>query len=1057
MKWSIPEKVIERGRQYVKDGRVLSVTPDAVNNVWHGEVLGSELYLVDLDATAKEEDYCQCMYWEEHHYCKHTVAVELYLRQAGKGRRIKSDDLVKAADFSPSEMFSSGFAHVRTSQEKKYEALQVQFQIDAIETNPFHPELSVLGISLKIGYRNQSRSYVVKNIYRFLQTYQEEKKLLVNKQYQFQLGAQAFSEAENQVLKELAGLASTQELVGQSGILNKGKLDKKYLLLPVALGRHLLEEMSPLSAVIQVAETKITPITFYEGRPLHFSVKKVAEGFLLTCDQRFDALFSHYNWGVVNQKLYDLTQQQLDINIVLEQLLKRLSEPEILYPQKELSVLFMQVLPLLRKLGEVEVDEAVYDYISDQPLTLQFILRKKQGKIQVQLDCHYGEIVYSSDPKHEKLSATGQGEVLRDYQKEERARHLLQQLGYRPNERGFEKELPTGIGIFDLFTKEVPALRQLGEVLMGKKLRELYLDAKNHPPQLTVDQSGSWLDIQFDISGIDQAEIDSVLASLLANERFYTLANGQIITFDSEEFQETSAALQAIRDQLTTKDGKMQLPLSQSLTLEERLAGENVTFSEAFHGMVKDLLHPEEFPAKLPENLNADLRSYQVTGFRWLKMLSHYHFGGILADEMGLGKTLQAITYLLSEKQEGQMQGLIISPASLTYNWQQEFRRFAPELKTQVVSGNQAERSRLLKEDADVYITSYASLRQDIEVYRERLITHLILDEAQMVKNSTTKTAHALRSLTIDKRFALSGTPIENNLEELWSLFQMIMPGFFPTRQKFRELSPEEVAKIIKPFVLRRDKKTVLHDLQDKRERNYYSGLTPEQKTVYLAYLHQMQDQINGMDSQAFRKNRIGILAGLTRLRQICCDPKLFIEDYEGTSGKLEQVKDLVLAAKENGRRILLFSQFTGMLDIIQEEFTKLGLTSFYLRGSTPPKDRLDMVDAFNAGERDVFLISLKAGGTGLNLTGADTVILYDLWWNPAVEEQAAGRAHRIGQQKVVEVWRLIAEGTIEERIDLLQNEKRELFQKVISGNETQIQQLTEDDIRMILSGEQEA
>lgn len=1054
MKWSIPEKVIERGRQYVKEGRVLSVTPDAGNNVWHGEVLGSELYLVDLDATAKEEDYCQCLYWEEHHYCKHTVAVELYLRQEGKGRRIKSDDLVKAADFSPSEMFSSGFAHVRSSQGKQFQALQVQFQIEAIETNPFHPELSVLGISLKLGKRDQSRNYVVKNIYRFLQSYQEEKKLLVNKQYQFQLGTEAFTPDENSLLQELAGLAATQELIGQTGILNKGKLDKKYLMLPVALGRQLLEAMSELGGVLQLDTGKISPIVFHEGTPLHFSVTKDAEGFRLTCDRRFDALFSHYHWGVVDQQLYALTPRQVEINLVLEQLLKRLPTAEIHYPQKELSVLFMQVLPLLRQLGEVSVEEVVYDYISDQPLTVQFILRKKQGKVQVQLDYQYGTVVFSSDPKHTKEPAKGQGEVLRDYQKEERARHLLQQLGYRPNDRGFEKELPSGIGVFDLFTKEVPALRQIGEVLMGRKLRELYLDAKNHPPKLTVDQEGSWLDIQFDISGIDQKEIDAVLASLLANDRFYTLENGQVITFDSEEYQETSKALKSLREQLTSSQGHVQLPLSQGLALEERLDKDHVTFSEAFHGMVKDLLHPEEFPAKLPGGLNADLRSYQVTGFRWLKMLSHYHFGGILADEMGLGKTLQAITYLLSEKQAGELQGLIISPASLTYNWQQEFRRFAPELTTQVVSGNQNERQRLLAQPADVYITSYASLRQDIEVYRERFITHLILDEAQMVKNSTTKTAHALRSLSIDKRFALSGTPIENNLEELWSLFQMIMPGFFPTRQKFRELAPEEVAKMIRPFVLRRDKKTVLHDLQDKRERNYYSGLTPEQKTVYLAYLHQMQEQINGMDSQAFRKNRIGILAGLTRLRQICCDPKLFLDDYEGTSGKLEQVKDLVVAAKENGRRILLFSQFTGMLDIIQEEFTKLGLTSFYLRGSTPPKERIEMVDAFNAGEKDVFLISLKAGGTGLNLTGADTVILYDLWWNPAVEEQAAGRAHRIGQQKVVEVWRLIAEGTIEERIDLLQNEKRELFQKVISGNETQIQQLTEEDIRMILSGE---
>lgn len=1053
MKWSIPEKVIERGRDYLKEGRVLSVTPDAANNVWHAEVLGSELYLVDLDATAKEEDYCQCPYWEEHHYCKHTVAVELYLRQEGKTRRIKADDLEKPSGFSASEMFSNGFSRLRDAEDKKPQPLSLQFVVESIPTNPFHPELSVLGISVKLGYRGQTRNYVVKNIYRFLTAYQEGKKLLLNKQYQFQLGAGAFTEAENQLLRELAGLAQTQELMGQTGIQNRGKLDKKYLLLPVEFGRDLLEQMRIFPTVLQFEEGKLSPIIFAdEGQPLAFSVRKKGEDFQLSIDRLFRQLFSHYRWGVAGEAIYPLSPKQLEIYQTLEQLLKRLPEPVIAYPKNELSVLFKQVLPLLRELGEVTVAEEVYEHISEQPLAIKFVLRRKQGKIQVQLDFRYGTTTFSSDPKYQ-VSADNHPEIMRDYQKEERARHLLQRFGFGINDTGFAKEIPTGGKLFDFFTKEVPALQQLGEVLMGKKLRELYLDAAGHPPKLTVDQEGSWLDVRFDISGIADHEIDAVLASLLNNDRFYTLENGQIITFDSEEFQQTSQALQSLRDQLASQKGHLQLPLNQGLALQERLQGDNISFTAAFSEMVKDLLHPETFTTPLPDGLQAELRNYQVTGFRWLKMLSHYHFGGILADEMGLGKTLQAITYLLSEKQEGsKLQALIVSPASLTYNWQQELKRFAPQLKTAVIGGNRNEREKLLAEPLDVYITSYASLRQDVDMYQNRPITHLILDEAQMVKNSTTKTAQALRSLQIDHRFALSGTPIENNLEELWSLFQMIMPGFFPSRPKFKELSAEAVAKMIRPFILRRDKKAVLKDLPDKLERNYYSALTEEQKTIYLAYLRQMQEQISGMDSQAFRKNRIGILAGLTRLRQICCDPRLFIEDYEGTSGKLEQVKDLVQAANENGRRILLFSQFTGMLDIIEGELAQMGLTSFYLRGSTPPKDRIKMVDAFNAGEKDVFLISLKAGGTGLNLTGADTVILYDLWWNPAVEEQAAGRAHRIGQKKVVEVWRLIAEGTIEERIDLLQNEKRELFQKVISGNEAQIQQLTEEDIRMILN-----
>jgi SNF2 family DNA or RNA helicase len=538
----------------------------------------------------------------------------------------------------------------------------------------------------------------------------------------------------------------------------------------------------------------------------------------------------------------------------------------------------------------------------------------------------------------------------------------------------------------------------------------------------------------------------------LQSAQFYTTENGQVLSLESEEFQEASAALKKLRLSLDTKNGAIQVPLNQGLLLQEQFA-DQASFSTGFQQMTEDLIHPENFEAQLPDNLHAELRQYQEVGFRWLKMLSHYQFGGILADEMGLGKTVQTISYLLSEKQEHQkLNALIVAPASLTFNWQQEIKRFAPSISATVISGTKEEREAQMAQSADVRITSYASLRQDIDAYQALELSCLILDEAQMVKNSATKTAQALRSLEVPQRFALSGTPIENNLEELWSLFQMIMPGFFPNKQKFKELSTQEIAKMIKPFILRRDKKSVLHDLPQKLETNYYSVLTEEQKKIYLAYLRQMREEIAQMDSTSFRKNRISILAGLTRLRQICCDPRLFVEDYEGSSGKLEQVKDLLLAAKENGRRVLLFSQFTSMLSIIEEELAQEGFESFYLRGSTPPQDRLTMVNAFNSGEKDVFLISLKAGGTGLNLTGADTVILYDLWWNPAVEEQAAGRAHRIGQKNVVEVWRMIAEGTIEERMDALQQEKRELFQKVIQGNETQLQQMTEEDIRLILS-----
>ncbi len=804
---------------------------------------------------------------------------------------------------------------------------------------------------------------------------------------------------------------------------------------------------------LQINEQNDQGIQFSDqNKPLSFKVEKFGEDYLLQALNDFDFFFMHYQWGVIQGTFYSLTKYQQTVYQTWKQLIRRLEKPEVVFKKKELPSLFKEIIPLLSEIGDVAIAPAVEEEVADIPVEFIFFFRKAKGKIQARVDFVYGEVIYSTDPKHE-VSTEQAFQVLRDTVEEKRVLDLFRMYRYQKNETGYERPLPSGEELYAFFRTELSVFRQFGEVRLGRKLRELYLDAHKHQPKIEVTETGSWLDIRFDVTGIEEQEIDHVLQSLLRNDAFYTLENGQVLSFDSEEFQQTSQVLQQLRESIRTEEGTIHVPKNQGLIIQNQLEKSNATFSESFQTMVQDLIHPERYQAQLPKGLNATMRDYQKQGFRWLKMLGHYQFGGILADEMGLGKTLQTIAFLLSEKEERKsFSALIVAPASLIYNWQAEVRKFAPSLSIQVINGNKKEREELLAKDTDIRVTSYASLRQDLANYQSQKIDYLILDEAQMVKNSSTKTAQALRELAVPQRFALSGTPIENNLEELWSLFATIMPGFFPTKTKFRELAAEEIAQMIRPFILRRDKQTVLKDLPEKTEMNLYSALTEEQKTVYLAYLRQMREEITSMDSEAFKKNRIGILAGLTRLRQICCDPRLFIEDYQGGSGKLEQVKDLLVAAKENKRRVLLFSQFTGMLTILQEELAELGISTFYLRGSTKPQDRLSMVDAFNAGEKDVFLISLKAGGTGLNLTGADTVILYDLWWNPAIEEQAAGRAHRIGQKNVVEVWRMISEGTIEERMDSLQQEKRELFQKVIQGNEEQLTKLTEEDIRMILS-----
>lgn len=1056
MRWSIPEKVIERGRSYLKEGRVLSVTPDATRRVWHGEVLGSELYLVDLDGSGKENDICECPYWEEHRYCKHTVAVELYLREKGLSRVIDSQTPLpketETSSISFADLLNQGFSRL----EKEAETIQglfIEFVVEAVPTNPYHAEMDVLAVSLRISNDLNGRSYIVKNLYDFLHAYQTETAYSVNKQFRFQIEAGAFNPQCRDIIEDLVGVSETYQLLGKSGLLVKGKLDKRYLLLPVHRLQTLLKAMEATgNLTVKLQGKTYHKLTEGTELPLAFQLKKRAEKFELTISDSFTSYYTNYFLGFKESAYYLMSHEQQDTYITLKQLMKRLKEPVIVYEQRQLPALFRNVLPFLRKIGQVTIEPEVSQLMKEEPLRAVVVFRKIKGMIRGEAEFHYGDAYFSTNEAHQpKLPENV--EILRDFKKEKAIMDLFQQFRYTQIDTGFEKKIPVKENLYYFFRFEVEEFRKLAEVKMGKKLRQLYLDGDEYEPKIEVDQSGSWLDIRFDISGINDSEIDHVLDSLLRNDRFYTLENGEILSFDSEAFQETSEMIGQLRERLNAENGVIRLPKSQGIILEEKLQNNpQAQFSESFTNMVKDLTHPEAYPVEVPKNLEATLRPYQETGFKWLSMLSDYGFGGILADEMGLGKTIQVIAFLLAQKAQQPIKTVIVAPASLVYNWQAEIKKFAPSLTSVVVSGNRNEREELMADHYDIIITSYASLRQDIDLHQSKNYGYLILDEAQMVKNAGTKTALALRQLKVPHRFALSGTPIENNLEELWSLFQNVMPGFFPTLGHFRQMQVTEIAKMIQPFVLRRDKDTVLHDLPERIESNVLSSLTDEQKTVYLAYLKRMKQEVDEMDSATFRKQRVSILAGLTRLRQICDDPRLFIEDYAGGSGKLDQVKDLIQQAKENGRRVLLFSQFTGMLSIMEKEFGEAGISSFYLRGSTKVKDRLSMVDAFNAGEKDVFLISLKAGGTGLNLTGADTVILYDLWWNPAVEEQAAGRAHRIGQKKVVEVWRMIAEGTIEERMNQLQQEKRELFQKVIQGNEEQTSKLTEEDIRMILS-----
>lgn len=522
--------------------------------------------------------------------------------------------------------------------------------------------------------------------------------------------------------------------------------------------------------------------------------------------------------------------------------------------------------------------------------------------------------------------------------------------------------------------------------------------------------------------------------------------------------------------------GSIRLPVNRTLYLNvllKQIKGTKITknteYKNIINGLDKDLLDEEE---RIPDGIESVLRSYQIIGYKWLKTLDRYKFGGILADDMGLGKTIQIISILLDYKQncDEHRASIVVSPSSLSLNWKNEIEKFAPSLNIKVVRGTMTERKEIIQniDKYDLVITSYDLLKRDIDIYKEKKYNfkYIIADEAQYLKNNNTKNAKAIKQLNSDTRFALTGTPIENSLAELWSIFDFIMPGYLFSYKEFKSTYETAIVKdedketmdklkmLIEPFILRRTKKEVLTELPEKTITVLNNEMEEEQRKIYLSYLVQakqeLQDEIN---INGYEKSQIKILAALTRLRQICCHPGLFIENYKGGSSKLEQCMEIIEDGVMAGHKILLFSSYTSMFEIIEKELNKREIKHFKLTGATKVDERIELVDEFNHNpEIGVFLISLKAGGTGLNLIGADMVIHYDPWWNISAENQATDRAYRIGQKNNVQVYKLITKDSIEEKIYEMQQRKAELTDNMLNTQTTFINKLSKEEIMNLFS-----
>ena len=549
-------------------------------------------------------------------------------------------------------------------------------------------------------------------------------------------------------------------------------------------------------------------------------------------------------------------------------------------------------------------------------------------------------------------------------------------------------------------------------------------------------------------------ELSGILKAVKLKETFYRFKDGSYMTLDSKNIEKFKLLENFNFTDKDIKDRGKNLSKYYMLYIDA-LKNEGKVQSNQEFDLLKE--KKKNIKADIPLYLQKVLREYQKVGVNWLKQISELGFGGILADDMGLGKTLEVIAFVMSEKPKKPV--LVVAPSALVYNWLNEINKFAPEAKSKIADGIKEERVKTLEniQGYDFIITSYPLLRRDFDLYLKHDFSFMFIDESQHIKNPDTMNAKVVKKVKADRKFALSGTPIENRLSELWSVFDFTMKGYLSTRKEFaqnyeyaqntpeHDEALEELRRKVGPFILRRMKADVLEELPEKIENTIYSDFTPEQKKMYEAYLAYAKKEIGGL----FDKNesQLKILTILLRLRQICCYPGLFDISYKKDSGKLILLDDLIDSATSQGHRILIFSQFTSMLEVIKKRIYKNGYDCFYIDGKTPSKARTELAQRFNDGEKEIFLISLKAGGTGLNLIGADTVIHYDPWWNPAVMDQASDRAYRIGQRKAVQVIKLVIKGSIEDRILELQEKKKNLASAVIKKNEKTISGLTKEEI----------
>ena len=982
---------------------------------------------------------CECAVYSERGCCRHIVAAWMEAERA----KIPESMLRKAAPKRAEELTTLILREMPAEATIRMEVTLALPRRDGQETR----------IGLRAG---TEKLYVVKDPMAFICAVEEGQAMTFGKDFTYEPGWMRFSDDDERVL------ALVRKLLAAQGF--ERRESGRMIPIPDLFVKELLDGIGETPLRIMDSEGQI--IRCKQLRkirlPLQFTLNLSPRG--MNASARMPADFIPVTedcaWGMTGGHLVSTEENQREL---IRMIWRNQYEGRCLfhYPLEETGRVISEVLPYLKIRGAVEMGNDLRSRLVRLPLQTQVYLDRDGKNVTGKVIFRYGEIELNPFAPEEKKIALGKDEklLLRDAEAEHTVLEILANAGFRVRKESVR--LSGSDPIFDFVSEGVKKLQEVSEVFLSREFKRIL--PRRSILSGSMRMNGDKLELMLEKDGVPVDELLGLMEALSRRRRYFRLKNGDFLDLAAlAEWQEIAAGIYeaAQRDGNETDRDVLELRAYRAWYLTSMLenSGIPIQVDESVRKMAESLSGGGQKITAPPLAPGLSLRDYQQRGYEWMYALDRMRMGGVLADDMGLGKTVQVIALLQTAREDGRT-SLVVAPTSLTYNWLSEIRRFAPELSTVILNGTAVQRAGMIRHiaehgDVDIAITSYPLIRRDIELLKDIRFRFLILDEAQNIKNAGSVAAQAVKQLQGDTRFALTGTPMENGVGELWSIFDFVLPGYLPGYNSFlRKYQDGENAadllRRIRPFLTRRLKQEVLEELPDKMEITLRAQMTPEQRQIYRASLERLRPKISELlEEKGVERSRMEVLSAITELREICCHPSMVMNEYSGGSGKEDMLLELLPEMIGSGRRILLFSQFTRMLKLLRTRLEENGYSTMYLDGETPADERLDLAERFNAGEAQIFLISLRAGGYGLNLTGADLVIHYDPWWNPATEDQATDRAHRIGQQKKVQVIRLVTGESIEEQVIELGVRKKALFERLITPGESVLSALSEQDIR---------